>query len=175
MRATRATPPPRVVREAETYVRKHSCTWRTALALLRVTEAEDARWRGDAEDAEDRGDLDPASPLGRWLALNREGRESIAEASGRILTAIKSGATGPQITAAKAVLEVEAVDAWGKRDAAEAAQVEEETRTDLAKWDAAHEAQRGLLARLAERAREDLSAALEVDRQLRAQARQKAS
>lgn len=151
-----------MLRGAEQYVRRDGCPWRTALALLRVTEAEDERWRDEAEAAEERGELDLAAPLGVWLDLHRTALGRIARAAGALQRTARGRAkpgAASQVAAARELLKVEAVDAWGQRAEAEAPAEVARASLDLDLLDAADDQERAEVARLTEvvrNARSDL-------------------
>lgn len=144
------------------------------LALLRVTDAEDARWRDAAEDAEAAGTLATGTPLARWLELHRCAMSRVAAAAGALQRTARGRGKGggPAVAAARALLEVEAVDAWGRSIEGEQTVEEAEAeRLDALAWDLATDAERARVARLAERAREDREELEEIRRLLLQRAR----
>ena len=164
-RATRPAPPAAVVREAEGYVQRQQCPWQTALAILRVTQAEDLRWRADAQDAEEAGTLAPGSESARWLELHRLAMRRVARAAGALQRTAsgKGRGGGPAVAAAAKLLEVEAVDAWGRTREAEAQGGDQEReRVELAAFELATPEERAEIARLSERARVDAERSREL-------------
>lgn len=159
------------MRNAEQYVERDGCPWRTALALLRVTEAEDARWRDEAEAAEGRGELDETTPIGTWLRLHRVALGRIAKAAGALQRTArgrsKPGAAS-QVAAARELLKVEAVDAWGERAAEVEAPEAARAQLDLELLDVAEDADRQEIARWTAQAREAREALEVIVRRLRA-------
>lgn len=116
MPRNRQRPPLPVIEDVGRYLSEQGCPWETALSIAGVSRAEDARWRDAVDAAEEQG-ADPPDREARWHALWRQSRHTAAAIAGN-LARIAKGGSPSAVSAAKALLPVEAGSAWGEGAAA---------------------------------------------------------
>lgn len=120
MARNRQRPPAAVIEDVGRYLAEQGCPWETALSIAGVSRAEDARWRDAVEAAEESGEAAPDREA-QWHALWRKSRDVAAAVAGNLAKIAKSGKGAEAVSAAKALLPVEAGSAWGEAAAGPAA------------------------------------------------------
>lgn len=124
MPRNRQRPPLPVIEDVGRFLGEDGCPWETALSIAGVSRAEDARWRDAVDAAEEQG-AEPPDREARWHALWRQSRSTAAAVAGNLARIAKGGKGAEAVSAAKALLPVEAGSAWGEAAAGGAAAADE--------------------------------------------------
>lgn len=93
------------------YVVAESCPWETAISTAAVSKAEDVRWRDAVEAAEQAG-VTPPELEAEWTEVWQASRDLVARVGGALYRSAVGGGRD-SVSAAKALLPIEAGDAWG--------------------------------------------------------------
>lgn len=93
------------------YVQDKSCPWETAISTAGVSKAEDVRWRDTVEAAEQAGTA-PTAAEAEWAEVWQASRDLVADVGGALYKRAVGGGKDA-VSAAKALLPIEAGEAWG--------------------------------------------------------------